>query len=117
MTLVLYLSFSPLSGWPQQGFFERLYLDKVIHLFMYSVLTFLLLWGYQRRERRRPSQQTAWLLVAACAAVGLIIEILQPVLTRYRTHELPDMLANAAGAALGYLLTLWRPVQMRTGLQ
>ncbi|MCS6991082.1 MAG: VanZ family protein [Chitinophagales bacterium] len=104
---VVYLSFSPLKGWPKPGLFEQLFLDKLIHLFMYGTMSFLLLWGYRKCRRAHIEANQAWLRVAFCAFIGLVIEILQPVLTLYRTHELLDMLANVVGAALGYGL-FWK---------
>lgn len=96
---------------------EKLYLDKLIHLFMYSVMSLLLLWGVHRMQNRQLQRRTAWLLVACCAAIGLIIELLQPVLTLYRSYEIPDMLANVIGAALGYAVLYWRLVAPRLRVQ
>ncbi len=102
LCIIVYLSFSPLHGWPQPGWLERIGLDKLIHIFMYAVLSTLLLFGATRNTNQFPSVPKAMGMVLLCASVGLVIEWLQPLLTMYRHHEWADMLANAAGSVAGY---------------
>jgi VanZ family protein len=99
---ILYLSFMPLTGWPKLGAFEKLYGDKLIHLVMYCVLCWLLALGISIREKGRPLRRTAAAYsILICSAIGITIEILQPMLTQFRHFELPDMIANVIGSAAG----------------
>lgn len=101
--VILYLSFTPLSGWPQPGIFEKLYIDKVIHVSMYAILNFLLTRALLRQQRVTGFRYTAIVLsITFCVAAGVLIEFLQPALTRYRHFEWLDAVANSAGSVVGY---------------
>ncbi len=103
LALILYLSFTPLSGWPKMGILDKLYLDKVIHFTMYAVLCFLLLRSLFRNSgNQKPSSSTIIWSIILCAAAGITIEVLQPLLTQYRFLEPPDMIANTVGALAGF---------------
>ncbi len=104
LCIIVYLSFSPLHGWPQPGWLERVGLDKLIHIFMYAVLSTLLLFGASRNTDQFPSVPKAMGMVLLCAGIGLTIEWLQPLLTMYRHHEWADMLSNTAGSVAGYVI-------------
>jgi VanZ family protein len=108
LLVILYLSFTPLSGWPQPSIFQKLYIDKVVHIFMYSMLSLLLLRSLYRQNDRRELQVPAIIAALMCSGgLGVAIEFLQPVLTMFRQFEWLDMLANAAGALTGFFLYRW----------
>lgn len=99
---IIYLSFTPLTDWPKLGMFEKLYADKLVHIVMYAVLCFLLLFGLARPGNQHPwSHELIIYGVVLCAGIGISIEILQPLLTKYRQFEWIDMAANAIGAGIG----------------
>lgn len=100
--IILYLSFTPLTGWPKLGMFEKLYADKLVHITMYAILCFLFLFGLARSgEGSIGSKKLLVYAVVFCAGTGICIEILQPLLTRFRQFEWLDMIANAIGAGVG----------------
>jgi VanZ family protein len=86
---VLWLSLVPLPSPPVA------HADKVEHLGTYGAL---MLWFAQLGGQARRRAVTA----AALVALGVGIEFLQD-LTPYRMMDPLDMLANAAGVALGWL--------------
>ena len=103
--VILYLSFTPLTSWPKVTAFDKLYIDKIIHVCMYSMLSFLLLRGFFRQQSNHPPRYS--LLISSvlfCAVMGATIEFLQPLLTMYRQFEWLDMIANSLGAFCGYFL-------------
>jgi VanZ family protein len=105
MGVILYLSFTPLTSWPKLTVFDKLYLDKIVHICMYSMLSFLLLRSFFRQQSNHlPRYSVLISSVLFCAAMGATIEFLQPVLTMYRQFEWLDMIANAIGALCGYFL-------------
>src|SRR5215471_12441830 len=115
MLIILYLSFTPLTNWPQETILQKLYVDKLVHITMYSILSFLLLLGLTRQQKKLPLRYQAIVVaVLFCAAMGATIEFLQPVLTMYRKFEWLDMAANATGAILGYYI--FRGVQRKQWL-
>jgi VanZ family protein len=70
--------------------------DKVGHAAAYAVLTF---WWLQLMD----SLKRRMLFVAALLALGIAIEYIQRW-TGYRTFDYYDMLADAAGIAVGWLI-------------
>lgn len=70
--------------------------DKLGHVLAYSTM---MLWFSEINGTRRA--RIAWAL--AFVAMGIAIEYLQR-LTGYRSFEVADMLANAMGVAIGWLL-------------
>jgi len=105
MGVIFYLSFTPLTNWPKISVFDKLYLDKIIHICMYSMLSFLLLRGFFKQQNNHvPRYSLLISSVLFCAAMGATIEFLQPMLTMYRQFEWLDMIANAIGALGGYFL-------------
>ena len=108
LIIIFYLSFTPLTNWPQPTIFQKLYIDKVVHVFMYSMLSFLLLRSLFRQQGKQALRYSAAVSsVLVCAGIGIAIEFLQPVLTMYRRFEWLDMVANATGALLGWFLFKW----------
>ena len=88
---VIYLSVAPVAieTGVEQG-------DKLLHAFAYGALMLWFANLYQARARRR-------LLAAAFIAMGIALEFIQG-LTAYRTFEIADMLADAVGVAVGWIL-------------
>ena len=69
--------------------------DKLLHAFAYCTLSFLWLSGLNK------SRHTI-LACIVCVIYGIVIEILQMVLTNYRSGDLYDALANTTGVIIGY---------------
>lgn len=116
LILILYLSFTPLKDWPQPTIFQKLYIDKVVHLIMYSVLSFLLMRSiFQQQLRQQPRYETMFAALIFSAGIGVLIEILQPIITSFRRFEWMDMAANATGALSGILLFNWLLAKGRMG--
>ncbi len=78
--------------------------DKLLHFIAYGAMS----GGFAVLLDRWPARLAAALAVAA---YGVLLEYLQG-LTGYRMFDPADMLANAAGAALG-LLFGWQPLLVR----
>ena len=78
--------------------------DKTIHFLFYFVLT--LLW-YVALERKYKNRLLKFLIAGASVIYGIIIEILQGVLTQNRQADVYDALANSAGAFLALLVIFW----------
>ena len=103
--VILYLSFTPLTNWPKETFFEKLHFDKIVHITMYTVLCFLLLRSFFKQQNKQlPRYSVIIASVLFCVGVGTTIEFLQPALTLYRQFEVYDIIANSAGAILGYFV-------------
>ena len=88
---------------PQLPFWDRLptsgmqNLDKVLHVFVFFVLSVYFVGQYSR--------QSYWRIAVGLFAFGILIEALQ-ALVGYRYSESGDVIADAAGIALGLVVAL-----------
>ncbi len=73
------------------------YLDKIEHAIAYFVLTFLWLLKFKK-------QSAKIIVLITVVLYGVLLEVLQFKLTDYRTFDYMDMLANAFGALLAFLV-------------
>jgi glycopeptide antibiotics resistance protein len=103
--IIIYLSFTPLTNWPKSNIFDKLYFDKIVHISMYAILCLLLLRGICKQQNNEyPRFKIILSAILFCAAVGISIEFLQPVLTMFRRFEFLDMVANSIGVLSGFYL-------------
>lgn len=75
--------------------------DKLGHLAAYAALMFCF-----ARASASARARLGW--AAACVALGVALEFAQGALG-YRSREVADMIANAAGVALGWVLAQAHP--------
>ncbi len=90
VVLIVYLSLTPIP--PQIDIAQG---DKLGHLAAYGLATLWFAQLYSGRWQR-------WGLALGMVALGIALEYAQRA-TGYRTFEVADMLADAAGVALGWL--------------
>lgn len=105
--IVIYLSLA--SSPAGAGLFDFPHSDKVMHGILYCVLTMVYLCDYVRHRLPHHTRFDVELVFAVGAATfGGLLEIAQLVMENGRSYELLDWGADAAGAAIGYLLMkLW----------
>ena len=78
------------------------HLDKIAHLGMYFIFSFLLYTSFSRGS----AGKNFWKMTICLAITlfyGALMEILQYLLTNYRTADKYDMLFNSIGAVLGII--------------
>jgi VanZ family protein len=76
-------------------------LDKVVHSFMYFMLSlsWLKTLGYKKENVNYVLQ-----ILFLSTLYGIIIEVLQEVLTTYRHGDIKDVIANIIGAIIAVLV-------------
>jgi VanZ family protein len=99
LVLIVLLSLLPTSNLPDIPFFSGE--DKMIHFCMYLGLGFVTCWSLDMRGKRMPS---LYLLLAGVFAWGVLMEILQRLMSNGRGMDVWDMLANLAGAIAGLIV-------------
>lgn len=77
--------------------------DKTVHFLFY--LVFVILWGLSRKQTYFNCKYILFILTSAIS-YGIIIEVLQGVLTSTRQADFYDVLANTAGATVGSIILL-----------
>ena len=78
--------------------------DKVVHFLFY--LIFVVLWSLAKKQSYFKIKYSL-LIVVIATVFGIIIEILQGVLTKTREADFYDALANFLGAIVGFIALYW----------
>lgn len=102
--LILYLTLVP-KPLPDNDIRFWEHTDKLVHAIMFGALFvcgYLDLWRGQRAAARG-----AWLLAAAVAVLGGVIEIVQQAMAMGRGGSAGDWLADCGGILLAMLLMTW----------
>ncbi len=118
-TILTILLIIPGSTLPKNPFFEALQIDKWVHIFLFAGL--IILWtlpaAYAGADiSTRRSWNLSMLLMAIC--FGIAMEFVQDNWIPHRSFEAADMLADSAGAIIGWLLSnqYWHKCQKRKPL-
>lgn len=103
--IILWLSLLPGNDLPKWRFFEIIFIDKWVHIFLHLILALLLFAGAFFIRRSSPSGTTQFYFIAICMLYGTLIEILQETLTTTRHFEWGDIAVDTVGAVLGIVLS------------
>ena len=100
--LILILCGLPGSNFPKLSFLEWLRPDKIVHLILFGVQSFLFIKGFSRQNSFLALKQNAirWGVVLSIT-YGALVEVLQTTIFIGRSGDVRDALANAIGALLG----------------
>jgi VanZ family protein len=103
--VVLALTGFPGSYIPRiSGFWEWLSADKIVHIFIFATLSFLIFYGLQEQYLESKRRYLYVLLgLLATITYGMITEILQQHVFSGRNGNIFDFLADAAGGLVGFL--------------
>jgi VanZ family protein len=100
----------PGSAFPKEDWLSRIWIDKWIHIGLFSILVFLCCWavhiGSQKKLR---SSFIAWAI--AGIAYGIIMEFIQKYFIPNRSFDTGDIIADAAGSLLGFTYSVWRYIK------
>src|SRR5690606_27055636 len=105
---ILVLTLMPSSGVPRWPWIAQLHLDKFVHAFLFGMQCVLLGLAFARSTSQRYAARPFFLAFLLALAYGAMIEVLQEGMGTGRRGDLGDLLADGAGALLGYaLLRCW----------
>ena len=79
--------------------------DKVMHAFMYFLLTLSLVYGMVKKTGIFNNWKVYLIVVAAPVSYGLFMEILQNLITANRQAETADFFANIYGIGLAFVFS------------
>lgn len=74
--------------------------DKIFHGIAYYFLMISWLYAFSQKEK---FYKTVKYLILGCVIYGIVIEVLQGVITSYRTASFLDILANSGGIVAAIL--------------
>jgi len=101
--LVMVLTLAPGNYFPEVGSFWNLFSpDKLIHLFIFGVLVFLLLSGSGKHFGLKSNRGITIAPVLITLFTGILTEVMQAVFPIGREASLYDAIANFTGCFAGY---------------
>ena len=95
ITLGSLVSFEDVKVMPEQ------YSDKSIHTFAYSLLALSWLLGYKKKAKEL---KYSVLISSIVFFYGIVIEVLQGVITKGRQSDVYDIFANLIGIIISFVL-------------
>ena len=102
--LITYLSLTPGSTFDKVPMINIPYFDKIVHFIMYFSLMSVIIFENRKRIKDR------WILILISlipVCFGILMEILQSLLTTSRTGSLYDIVFNCAGVLCSVLICLY----------
>lgn len=95
------LFFLPGSALPEESWFDKVHLDKWVHVCIFASLIFLWRSAFEWKH-------SLWLFLAIVVLYGLLVEVIQGLWIANRSFDLFDLLADTIGAVIG--LYIWSRV-------
>jgi VanZ family protein len=96
LTMTTVLLCLPGSAIPQHRWFDFLMVDKWVHIFLFSVMTFL----FARCNR----SSRFWIPASAVLVYGIAMEFVQKSFVANRSFDIGDITADAVGVLLGLVI-------------
>ncbi len=101
--LVMVLTLTPGNYFPEVSSFWNLFSpDKIIHLLIFGVLSFLLLSGFGKHFRLKSVRGTTISPLFITLFTGILTEVMQAVFPIGREASIYDVVANFTGCFAGY---------------
>jgi VanZ family protein len=94
----------PASDIPSSSFLDEIYIDKWVHIGMFSILVFLTSFPFYKK---RYSSSVYFKITLAAIVYGVAMEFVQRYFTEGRSFDVWDMVADAAGAFIGFIFIKW----------
>jgi hypothetical protein len=101
--IVTVLFLLPGSEFPQEDWFEKVYLDKLVHIAFVFLLVYLFLAPLKYGDQK-------WTLTIAGSGImyGVGIEFIQKYFVKGRSFELADMACDITGCLIAYFVVSWQ---------
>ncbi len=99
-TIIFLLSSIPGKNLDKANIFDLLYIDKLVHVFLYFILTILLIPGFKKFVNFLSERSYLVYSLVISLFYGMIIEIFQLYVFHDRSAEFMDIVANLAGALI-----------------
>ncbi len=105
---IIVLTLMPSSDVPRWPWAAQVHLDKFVHAFLFGVQGVLLGLAFANRRTWRSLAHPFLLALLIAILFGAVIELLQENMDIGRHGDVWDLLADGAGALLGYSFLRWR---------
>jgi len=103
ISCILYLSFASPSTFKGVPTFENE--DKVVHLFLYFILTCILIFDFRQFAKKNQMSILSFVLICIIFPIvlGGAIEIIQPIYFPPRTADWFDWFSDISGVFIGWM--------------
>ncbi|MBC7948493.1 MAG: VanZ family protein [Chitinophagaceae bacterium] len=104
----------PSDDFPQENWFDKIWLDKWVHIGMFAVLVLLgcLTWRAFQPGLDAKGLKRAFIITGIIGLVyGIIMEFVQMKFTNHRSFEIADIITDAVGCALGVIFSTRRYIK------
>jgi len=94
----------PGSSFPKEDWLDKIWFDKWVHIGLIGLLVVSWCWGMQKKvaDKQKLANIFRWILFLAIA-YGVGMEFVQKHLVANRSFDGGDIIADSAGAIIGYL--------------
>jgi glycopeptide antibiotics resistance protein len=101
--VILILCGFPGDRLPELTFLEWLRPDKIVHLVIFGIQSYLLMRGFERQTNSVFLNRHAVLIsILFTITYGCIVELMQTYLFIHRSGDVRDAIANSIGALIGW---------------
>ena len=96
----------PGSSFPKEDWLDKIWFDKWVHIGLFAVMVVIWCWGIQKgpANTQTLTRLFQWVLLLAIV-YGTGMEFVQKYLVVNRSFDGADIVADAAGAFIGYLFS------------
>ncbi len=105
--LILILCLIPGDELPDINFWELNIEDKLAHIGVFGILSFLLVYGAHGRKLHQKTWYYFWLFIMSGLFYGAMTEILQGLFVPTRYASFGDFIADGIGTILGTIVAFW----------
>jgi VanZ family protein len=94
----------PGSVFPKENWFDKIWLDKWIHIALFSFMVFLWCWFVRARLNKRSNLLVQIFLYSVL--YGIVMEFIQKFFIPNRSFDIGDIVADAIGSGIGLFVSM-----------
>jgi VanZ family protein len=95
----------PGSAFPKENWFDKIWLDKWIHIALFGLLAFLWCLAVQAERLRKIPLFVQ--IAFYCCLYGVLMEFIQRYFIPNRSFDFGDIFADGIGSTLGSVFSVW----------
>jgi len=95
----------PGSAFPKENWFDKIWLDKWIHIALFGLLAFLLCLAVPTERLRKIPLFVQ--IAFYCLLYGIVMEFIQKYFIPNRSFDAGDIFADGIGSTMGSVLSIW----------
>lgn len=111
LTITLILLTLPGSAFPKENWLSFIWADKLIHICMFALLTFLWCFAFYKSNVANELLKPFIIIGFVFIIYGIAMEFVQKNWIPNRSFELEDIIADTIGVVLGFLFSYRRFVK------